>query len=259
MPGWRFSTSDRCPRGGDAGGRRERAAARPHDVACPDRCRCRRPRTLGPRLRVEPLTPAQVDRHALALGALNLRAYPADHPDAFDGDEAAAVSQLRAIARGELLGLMMAESRIALVDGRIAGACLVVDRPGDPPHSGPWVIDIFRDPDCPVRGVGTALLGAVLRAARRGRAARALPRGQPRQRRSPGGSTGGSASPRWTRAGRSPSRRRTSAQVHSMVLLAVPDQLTFTAFQAAATALYSVLPAPYSSVADSRVPARAWA
>jgi ribosomal protein S18 acetylase RimI-like enzyme len=60
---------------------------------------------------------------------------------------------------------MLAESRIALVGRRIAGACLVVDRPGDPPHAGPWVIDIFRDPGCPVRGIGAALLDAVLRAA----------------------------------------------------------------------------------------------
>jgi ribosomal protein S18 acetylase RimI-like enzyme len=118
----------------------------------------------GPDLRVEPLTAAQVDRHALVLGALNVRAYPTGHPDALDEDEAGAVSQLRAIARGELLGMMMTESRVALVANRIAGACLVVDRPGEPPHAGPWVIDIFRDPDCPVRGVGTALLAAALRA-----------------------------------------------------------------------------------------------
>ncbi len=162
MPGWRFSTADRALAAAMlAAGARERrhALTMSRDLTEP----------LGsvgvstPGIRVEPLTPVQVDRHALALAALNVRAYPADHPDAFDGDEAAAVSQLRAIARGELLGMMMAESRVAIVDRRIVGACLVVDRPGDPPHSGPWVIDIFRDPDCPVRGVGTALLAATLR------------------------------------------------------------------------------------------------
>ncbi len=164
MPGWRFSTSD--PSLAEsllAAGATERRHA--HTMSRPSTDPL--PATVDPsrRIRVEPLTAAQVDRHALTLGAINLRAYPAGHPDAFDDDEAAAVSQLRAIARGELLGMMMAESRVAIVEGRIAGAALVVDRPGDPPHAGPWVIDIFRDPDCPARGVGTALLREVVRAA----------------------------------------------------------------------------------------------
>jgi ribosomal protein S18 acetylase RimI-like enzyme len=116
-------------------------------------------------LRIEPLTPAQVDRHALALGAVNLRAYPPGHPDALDGGEAAAVSQVRATARGEILGPMVPESRIALYDRRIAGACLTVDRPGEPPHGGPWVIDVFRDPALPVRGIGAALLVSTMTAA----------------------------------------------------------------------------------------------
>jgi len=164
MPGWRFSTSDRAlAETMLAAGASERRHAHTMTRALGDSLPAAE--DFGRRIRVERLTPAQVDRHALALGAINVRAYPAEHPDAFDGDEAAAVSQLRAIARGELLGMMLAESRVALVDGRIAGACLVVDRPGDPPHSGPWVIDIFRDPDCPVRGIGTALLDGVLRAA----------------------------------------------------------------------------------------------
>jgi ribosomal protein S18 acetylase RimI-like enzyme len=165
MPGWLFSTSDPLlAQATLAAGATERrhALTLSRSVTGPPL-----PALGGGsgEVRVEPLTPAQVDRHALTLGAINHRAYPADHPDAFDGDQAAAVSQLRAIARGELLGLMLPESRVALVDGRIVGACLVVDRPGDPPHSGPWVIDIFRDPQCPVRGVGTALLHATLNAA----------------------------------------------------------------------------------------------
>jgi ribosomal protein S18 acetylase RimI-like enzyme len=163
MPGWRFSTSDpslaKAMLAAGAGERRHahtmsRLLTEPLPASTDS----------SPDIRVEPLSAAQVDRHALTLGALNVRAYPSGHPDAFDGDEAAAVSQLRAIARGELLGMMMAESRVALVDRRIVGACLVVDRPGEPPDAGPWVIDIFRDPACRVRGVGTALLGSVLRA-----------------------------------------------------------------------------------------------
>lgn len=162
MPGWRLSTSD--PALADAmlaAGATERRHA--HTMTTP----LRDPPEPGEpaAVRVEPLSPAQADRHATRLGTLNHRAYPRDHPDAYDGDEEAAVSQIRAIARGELLGAMLAESRVALVGGRIAGACLVVDRPGTPPHGGPWVIDIFRDPDVGVPGVGTALLATVLQAA----------------------------------------------------------------------------------------------
>ena len=70
------------------------------------------------------------------------------------------------MGRGEILGPMIPESRIALADGAIVGACLVVDRPGIPPHGGPWVVDIFRDPDSRAQGIGTALLTSVLAAGR---------------------------------------------------------------------------------------------
>ena len=73
------------------------------------------------------------------------------------------------IGRGEVLGPLMDVTRVAVKGGQIVGACLVVDREGTPPDGGPWVIDIFRDPSSPVRGVGTALLGAVLAAARSAR------------------------------------------------------------------------------------------
>ena len=167
MPGWILSTSDRSLAHylltADA---RERRHA--HSMSSPlSPLGERQPIPSG--LHVEPLSTAQVDRHALTLGALNLRAYPAHHPDAFAGDEAAAVSEVRAIARGELLGPMMPESRIALLDGRIVGACFVVDRPGEPPFGGPWVIDLFRDPRVPVKGIGAALLTFVMMAAREAR------------------------------------------------------------------------------------------
>jgi ribosomal protein S18 acetylase RimI-like enzyme len=162
LPGWLFSTSDETLVAAllDAGASERRHA---HSMSA----------LPGPRdlptvhdVRIEPLSPAQVDRHALRLGAIMHRAYPPGHPDALDGGEAAAVSQVRAIARGELLGPMLTESRVALFDGDIVGACLVVERTGDPPYGGPWVIDIFRDPACPARGVGAALLGRALTAVR---------------------------------------------------------------------------------------------
>jgi ribosomal protein S18 acetylase RimI-like enzyme len=119
-----------------------------------------------PSLVVEPLTAAQLHRHAQRLGELNLAAYPAEHPDHSADDAAAAVEHIRAIGRGELLGPLMSTSRVALSGGRIVGACLIVDREGEPPDGGPWVIDIFRDPASPVRGVGGALLSSAVAAAK---------------------------------------------------------------------------------------------
>lgn len=163
MPGWIFSTSDEALVKAllDAGASKRRHA---HSMsrALPGPAE---PPTADD-VRIEPISPAQVDRHALRLGAIMRRAYPPGHPDALEGDEAAAVSQVRAIARGELLGPMLTESQVGLFDGDIVGACLVVERTGDPPHGGPWVIDIFRDPDCPARGVGTSLLSRALAAVR---------------------------------------------------------------------------------------------
>jgi ribosomal protein S18 acetylase RimI-like enzyme len=76
------------------------------------------------------------------------------------------VKELRAIGRGELLGAYLGHSRICLVGDRIVGACLVVDREGVPPDGGPWIIEVFRDPYCSVRGIGSALLIDALAAAR---------------------------------------------------------------------------------------------
>jgi ribosomal protein S18 acetylase RimI-like enzyme len=122
--------------------------------------------TVDSRLRINPLSPAQVARHAERLGELAFAAYPVGHPDHSHQTVTSAVEEIRAIGRGELLGQLLAQSRVALSDGRIVGACLVVDREGSPPEGGPWVIDIFRDPACAVPGVGTALLGSAVAAAK---------------------------------------------------------------------------------------------
>jgi GNAT superfamily N-acetyltransferase len=119
-----------------------------------------------PGLTIEPLTAGQVERHAQRLGELHHAAYPVGHVDNIGGDVPEAVQHIRAIGRGELLGPLMHVSRVAIHGGQIVGACLVVDRDGTPPDGGPWVIDIFRDPASPVRGIGAALLGGALSAAR---------------------------------------------------------------------------------------------
>ena len=111
---------------------------------------------------VEPLSAAQVARHARRLASIHRRAYPPGHADHGGEDLAAATDQIRAIGRGEVVGPYLAQSRVALVDGAVAGACLLVQSAGRPPDGGPWVVDVFRDPACPARGVGRALLVSVL-------------------------------------------------------------------------------------------------
>lgn len=172
LGGWRFSTSDSALADAlrSAGAGLERCAlTMTHDlaeVAPAEPCLAKPP----PKVRVEVLTPAQLARHADRLGSLNHAAY-ACLPDWRQRDEQAvneqtAVDQLRAIARGRLLGPMLPVSTVALDGQQLAGACLVVEREGGPPFGGPWIIDLFVDPVASSRGIGRALLGATLAAAR---------------------------------------------------------------------------------------------
>ena len=161
FPGWRLSTADRALLAAlKVSGATERRHA--HTLTHPlvELPELRRPDGV----RVERLSLATLDDQAGMLGAMNVAAYPADHPDASPGDAAAAAEQLHAIGRGELLGPFMDVSRVAWVQGAVVGACLVVERSGRPPNAGPWVIDLFRDPAAP-SGVGAALLTAALDAA----------------------------------------------------------------------------------------------
>lgn len=120
-------------------------------------------------LRVTPLSPADLDVHASALAEIHLRAYPPGHPDASHESVDAATAELRAIAAGEILGPLLDVSQIAFDAGTTVGACLVVDRAGVPPYGGPWVVELFRDPEAPAAGIGAALLTAALSAAQAAR------------------------------------------------------------------------------------------
>jgi ribosomal protein S18 acetylase RimI-like enzyme len=65
-----------------------------------------------------------------------------------------------------VLGPLLDCSALATRDDRVVGACLVVDRAGNPPDGGPWVLDVFRDPADPARGIGAAMLSQAARSAR---------------------------------------------------------------------------------------------
>ena len=112
---------------------------------------------------VAPLTPGDLVRRASEVADVAWRAYPAELGDHDWPDVSTAAAGMRSVSAGEVLGPMTDASRIALDDaGRVLGACLVVDRGGPPPHGGPWVLDVFRDPRATQRGIGAALLASSL-------------------------------------------------------------------------------------------------
>jgi ribosomal protein S18 acetylase RimI-like enzyme len=116
-------------------------------------------------LAVHRLTRDQLLRHAQRIGALMMSAYPPGHADHRFQDTDHAVRSITMVAHDEVLGPFLHVSQVAVHGHKIIGAALVVDRPGRAPEGGPWLLDIFRDPATPLRGVGRALLSAALHAA----------------------------------------------------------------------------------------------
>jgi GNAT superfamily N-acetyltransferase len=116
-------------------------------------------------LAVHRLSRDQLLRHAQRIAALMVSAYPPGHADhRFDTTDHA-VRSIRMVAHDEVLGPYLHVSQVAVHGHTIIGAALVVDRPGRAPEGGPWLLDIFRDPASPLRGVGRALLTGALHAA----------------------------------------------------------------------------------------------
>jgi hypothetical protein len=121
-------------------------------------------------------SPPPVEVHLTSVGAAGLRdlrdpvglllhlAYPPGHPDHRHPDAEHAAAAVAGIADGESLAPLLDTTTIAWVGETVVGACLVVDRDGDPPDGGPWVLDVFRDPSSPIRGVGKAMLVHALNA-----------------------------------------------------------------------------------------------
>jgi ribosomal protein S18 acetylase RimI-like enzyme len=101
------------------------------------------------------LTAGDLAERADEIGAGAFRAYGSDH-GWVDATEAAAF--MRRAAAGEVLGPLLDSSVVATRGEAIVGACLVTNREGEPPFGGPWLLDIFRDPDDPAKGIGGAML-----------------------------------------------------------------------------------------------------
>ena len=158
MPGWLAGTED--PRLGAAF---EAAGAR----------RRRRSHLMTLDLLAAPVPPPEPPSGLLLepaggitddLVGASLAAYGPGHPDHYGSREAEA-AELRRIVRGEEVGPLLRCSRIAWVGGRQVGAALVTDSGGEPPLGGPWLAQLFRDPDPRFGGLGRLLLTAAMHAA----------------------------------------------------------------------------------------------
>jgi GNAT superfamily N-acetyltransferase len=114
---------------------------------------------------IVPLDAQTLAARSYEVGSAAWHAYPPGHPDHDWVDVAAAERSMRKVAAGEVLGPLLDASTLALgADDAVLGACLVVEREGPVPDGGPWILDVFRDPTTPFRGVGFAVIGGALRA-----------------------------------------------------------------------------------------------
>ncbi|WP_436772576.1 GNAT family N-acetyltransferase [Yinghuangia sp. YIM S09857] len=108
------------------------------------------------------LAPA-VDREPADLTATWIAAYPPGHPDNPRGETFdSAREQLATLYDGSLIGALMPASCVLQDGSRPVAVCLVNDRPGDPPLLGPWITEVFRDPDPAYAGLGATALRATL-------------------------------------------------------------------------------------------------
>lgn len=153
--GWAVSTSDvdLAQALTDAGAQTLRHAhAMSHDLtSLPARVEL-------PGLEIDSVDAATLQRLAVQVGPVLAAAYPPGHPDHRHDTADAAVAAVERVAAGEVLGPLLPVSVVGRLGGAVVGGCLVVEREGQPPSGGPWVLDVFRDPAAPGRGVGRALL-----------------------------------------------------------------------------------------------------
>jgi len=84
-----------------------------------------------------------------------LAAYPPEHPDHLPGGEDLIDSYLVEYTQRGRLGPLITQASGFAVDGeRVCGGLLIVDRADE----GPWISDVWRDPDYRCAGAGSALI-----------------------------------------------------------------------------------------------------
>lgn len=90
-------------------------------------------------------------------------AYPPGHPDRnLAGDDAALGLDLAPMLRGESYGTLLPCGGLMLLDDRVVAGVLVGALDGEPPYGGPWILDVFRDPEPRFAGLGAVMLRRAL-------------------------------------------------------------------------------------------------
>lgn len=87
-------------------------------------------------------------------------AYPPGHPDHRPKDNEALLKELfHPLLDGTLHGPSLPCSCLVVDEAdQVVAGLLVNDIEGDPPYGGPWITELFRDPDPRHRGLGRRLL-----------------------------------------------------------------------------------------------------
>ena len=90
-------------------------------------------------------------------------AYPVGHPDHVTGTDTDLIDiELRPYVEDAALGPVHRSTTLAVIDGRVVGAIVISLRPEPVPFGGPWITEVWRDPESPARGLGAALIGRAL-------------------------------------------------------------------------------------------------
>ena len=157
LAGWRVTTEDHhlIDALADLGAlptRHARIMRRP--VAVPD----------GPEPAASPFVPHAVPSSSdPALWAPVLpawrAAFPPEHPDHLDVDDAGAIDfHMRLVDGSDMGPLHRSSCLLTDANGRVVAGIMVNVREGDPRSDGPWIADIWRDPSLRGSGVGSRLI-----------------------------------------------------------------------------------------------------
>ena len=116
------------------------------------------PATAVPHVDVRPLRDVPFE-----YGAIMRRAYPPGHPDHEHGDVTpeGAAATVRGYLSGEVVGPLLpaASAEACTPDGDLLGAIFISELPrAEDYEGGPWVTEVFVDPDHQGHGTGRALL-----------------------------------------------------------------------------------------------------
>ncbi len=100
-----------------------------------------------------------IDSSAHDLAELSILAYPPGHTDHETVEASEAAVDLAKLLDGSMVGpYLAAPSGQVIHDGRIVAVCIINRMGGTPPAGGPWVSEVFRDPDLRYRGLGAMLI-----------------------------------------------------------------------------------------------------